>query len=103
MKRCVSALLAGSTLALGVVQATAPAASAQAAPGENSLASLLTSHDDRFDGNAKDFDVVTEAALAVVAAKPGSPVALLADGTRRATVFAPTDRGVPPAARGPLG
>ena len=92
MKRCVPALLAASTLALGVVQTTAPAASAQAAPGEDSLASLLTSDGDRFDRNARDFDIVTEATLAVVAAKPGSPVALLADGTRRATVFAPTDR-----------
>jgi uncharacterized surface protein with fasciclin (FAS1) repeats len=92
MLRRVPALLAASTLALGVAQATAPAASGQAAPGEDSLAALLTSDGDRFDRNAKDFDIVTEAALAVVAAKPGSPVSLLSDGTRRATVFAPTDR-----------
>ena len=35
---------------------------------------------------------MTEAALAVVGAKPGSPVGVLADGTKRATVFAPTDQ-----------
>lgn len=91
MKRRVPALLAASALALGAVQATAPAASAKAA-GEDSLAGLLTSDGDQFDKNKLDFDIVTEAALAVVAAKPDSPVALLADGTQRLTVFAPTDQ-----------
>ncbi len=91
MKRRVPALLAASALALGAVQATAPAAGAQAI-GEDSLAALLTSDGDQFDKNKGDFDIVTEAALAVVAAKPDSPVALLADGTQRLTVFAPTDQ-----------
>ncbi|WP_374454791.1 fasciclin domain-containing protein [Nocardioides sp.] len=90
MKRRVPALLAASALALGAVQATAPAASAKAA-GEDSLAALLTSDGDQFDKNKRDFDIVTEAALAVVAAKPDSPVGLLADGSKRLTVFAPTD------------
>lgn len=92
MKRRVPALLAASALALGAIQATALGASARTAPGEESLAALLTSDGNKFDGNAKDFDIVTEAALAVVAAKPDSPVALLADGTKRLTVFAPTDQ-----------
>jgi uncharacterized surface protein with fasciclin (FAS1) repeats len=91
MKRRVSALLAASALALTAVQATAPAANAQAV-GEDSLAALLTSDGNTFDNDKADFDIVTEAALAVVAAKPGSPVALLADGTQRLTVFAPTDQ-----------
>ncbi|GAA5135256.1 fasciclin domain-containing protein [Alloalcanivorax gelatiniphagus] len=90
MKRRVPALLAASALALGAVQATAPAAGAQAV-GEDSLAALLTSDGDTFDKDKKDFDIVTEAALAIVAAKPDSPVALLADGTQKLTVFAPTD------------
>jgi uncharacterized surface protein with fasciclin (FAS1) repeats len=95
LKRRVPTLLAASALALGVVSATAPTASAnaaKAAPGETSLAGALTADGDQFDRNAKDFDIVTEAALAVVGAKPGSPVALLADGTKRLTVFAPTDQ-----------
>jgi uncharacterized surface protein with fasciclin (FAS1) repeats len=92
MMRRVPALLAASALALGAIQAMAPAASAQRAPGEAPLAGLLTSDGDQFDKNAKDFDILTEAALAVVAAKPDSPVALVADGTQRATVFAPTDQ-----------
>ena len=91
MKRRVPAILAASALALGAVQATAPAASAAKAPGEDSLAALLTSDGNTFDKNKSDFDIVTEAALAVVAAKPDSPVALLADGSKRLTVFAPTD------------
>jgi uncharacterized surface protein with fasciclin (FAS1) repeats len=90
MARRVPAILAASALALGTM-ATAPAANAKAV-GEDSLAALLTSDNNKFDGNAKDFDIVTEAALAIVAAKPGSPVAVLADGTKRATVFAPTDQ-----------
>ncbi|MBL0748990.1 fasciclin domain-containing protein [Nocardioides baculatus] len=89
--RRVSALLAISALALGAITAAAPAANAKAV-GEDSLATLLTSDGDQFDKNAKDFDILTEAAFAVVAAKPGSPVALVADGTKRATVFAPTDQ-----------
>ena len=95
MLRRVPTLLAVSALALGAVTATAPSASAnaaKAAPGETSLAGLLTSDGDQFDKNKSDFDIVTEAALAVVGAKPDSPVALLADGSQRLTVFAPTDQ-----------
>lgn len=89
----VRSLTAVSALTLALT-AVAPmaTASAQVAPGEESIAALLTSDGNKFDGNAKDFDIVTEAALAVVAAKPDTPVALLADGTKRATVFAPTDQ-----------
>ena len=90
MKRRVPAILAASALALGAVQAAAPAANAKAA-GEDSLAALLTSDGNTFDKNKNDFDIVTEAALAVVGAKPDSPVALIADGSTRLTVFAPTD------------
>ena len=91
LMRRVPALLATSALALGAITAAAPAANAKAV-GEDSLAGLLVSDGDQFDKFAKDFDIVTEAALAIVAAKPDSPVALLADGTKRATVFAPTDQ-----------
>ncbi len=90
MKRRVPALLAATALALGAVQATAPAANAKAA-GEDSLAALLTSDGNTFDKNKGDFDILTEAALAVIGAKPDSPVALVADGSTRLTVFAPTD------------
>ena len=91
MKRRVPAILAASALALGAVQATAPAASARAA-GEDSLAALLTSDGNTFDKNKNDFDIVTEAVLAVAKAKPSSPVTVLADGSKRVTAFAPTDQ-----------
>lgn len=91
MKRRVSAALAASALALTTVPAMAPAANAKAI-GEDSLAGLLTSDGNTFDKNKNDFDIVTEAALAIVGAKPDSPVALLADGSQRLTVFAPTDQ-----------
>ena len=91
MKRRVPAILAASALALGAVQATAPAASCQGRSVRTASPALLTSDGNTFDKNKNDFDIVTEAALAIVGAKPDSPVALLADGSQRLTVFAPTD------------
>ena len=94
MKRIVPALLTASALALGSMSAasTASAAPAEAKRGNTSLAAVLTSDGNTFDNNRDDFDILTEAALAVIAAKPDSPVALLAEGKTRLTVFAPTDR-----------
>ena len=90
--RLRNAVAVVSTLALGAgaVLATAPAASA--AQGNRSLAKVLTSDGNRFDKRSGDFDIATEAVLAVVKAKPGSPVAVLADGKTRVTAFVPTDR-----------
>ena len=45
-----------------------------------------------FDRNWYDYDIVTEAVLAVLAAKPESPVGLLTDGTVPLTAFIPNDR-----------
>ena len=92
MLRRIPALLATSALALTALTATAPANAQVAAKGNDSLAGVLTSDGNTFDNNRDDFDILTEAALAVIAAKPDSPVALLADGKTRLTVFAPTDR-----------
>jgi hypothetical protein len=90
--RLRNAVAVVSTLALGAgaVLATAPAASA--AQGNRSLAKVLTSDGNRFDKKAGDFDIATEAVLAVLDAKPGSPVAVLTKGKTRATAFVPTDR-----------
>lgn len=94
MKRIVPTMLTVSALALGSMSAasTASAAPTEAKRGNTSLAAVLTSDGNTFDNNRDDFDILTEAALAVIAAKPDSPVALLADGKTRLTVFAPTDR-----------
>ena len=82
---------------LGLAAATvAPAASASAstpAPlGTRSLAAVLTSDGNQFDRNWYDYDIVTEAVLAVLGAKPNSPVKVLTDGTVPVTAFIPNDR-----------
>jgi len=45
-----------------------------------------------FDRNWYDFDILDNAVGAVLAAKPSSPVAVLADGTVPLTAFLPNDR-----------
>jgi hypothetical protein len=79
----------------------APAASPAAAPttasvppttGTRSLAAVLTADGNRFDRNWYDYDIVTEAVLAVLAAKPSSPVGLLTKGDVALTAFIPNDR-----------
>jgi fasciclin domain-containing protein len=82
---------------LGLAAATvAPAASASASTtkplGNRSLAAVLTSDGNQFDRNWYDYDIVTEAVLAVTNAKPASPVNLLKDGNVALTAFIPNDR-----------
>ena len=89
IRRTLSALVVAG-LAAGGGLALAPAASA--APGTSSLASLLASDGDTFDRNWHDFDILDQAVAAVLAAKPTSPVAVLADGTVPLTAFLPSDR-----------
>jgi uncharacterized surface protein with fasciclin (FAS1) repeats len=67
------------------------ATSTSSAAGTTSIASVLTSDGNQFDNDAKDFDIVTEAVLAVLANNPNSAVKVLTDGTVALTVFAPTD------------
>src|SRR5690242_13683004 len=65
---------------------------ASAATGTRSLAAVLTSAGNTFDRNPRDFDITTEAVLAVLKAKPDSPVKVLTDGSVALTAFIPTDR-----------
>ncbi len=93
---------------LGLAAATvAPAASASAskpAPlGNRSLAEVLTSDGNKFDRNWYDYDIVTEAVLAVVGAKPNSPVKVLTDGNVPLTAFIPNDRAFQVLVRGLTG
>ncbi len=71
------------------------ATSASAAPGTDSLASVLladTRHGNpSFDKNSGDFDILTAAVLGVLDAKPSSAVSVLTDGTVKLTAFLPTD------------
>ncbi|MGV1008231.1 MAG: fasciclin domain-containing protein [Dermatophilaceae bacterium] len=86
-------ILSAAALAAGI--GLASAASAQAAPAElgtRSLAEVLLADGDQFDGNWYDYDIVTEAVLAVLKAKPSSPVAVLTHGDTALTAFLPNDR-----------
>ena len=88
--------LAAAAVTIGMlatsVIATAAPAGATAPLGTKSLASVLASDGDTFDRNWYDYDVLTQAVGAVLAAKPNSPVKVLADGTVPLTAFLPSDR-----------
>jgi uncharacterized surface protein with fasciclin (FAS1) repeats len=92
-KRLTAVLVAG-TLGVAAAATAAPAsAEAKAAGhGHRSLAKVLAADGNRFDHNWSDFDIVDKAAHAVLAAKPHSPVGVLAKGKVRLTAFLPTDR-----------
>jgi len=85
----LGAFASAAVLAVGAI-ASAPAA--QAMDGNKSLASVLDVGNAEFDNSIMDFDILTKAAEAVLAAKPDSLVAVLADGDTALTVFAPTDK-----------
>ena len=81
----------GAAAVLGAT-ALAAAPAANAADGETSIASVLKVGQAKFDRDFTDFDIVTKAAEAVLAAKPDSAVKVLADGSVALTVLAPTDQ-----------
>ena len=84
----LAAVVFAGALATGL--AVAPA---HAATGEQSLAAVLTADGNgRFDKNWYDYDIVTQAVLGVLAAKPDSNVKLLTDGSVALTAFIPNDR-----------
>jgi uncharacterized surface protein with fasciclin (FAS1) repeats len=77
--------------ALAVLVGSTAVPSAQAADlGSTSLASVLTAKSS-YDNNSQNFDILTAAVLAVLKAKPDSPVKALTDGTIHLTAFIPTD------------
>ena len=89
IKRTLAATTAiAATTALGVGLAVAPASAKQ---GTAPLAGVLVDQN-QFDSNGRDYDIVTEAVLAVLASKPQSPVSALTDGKVRLTAFVPQDR-----------
>jgi len=80
-----------TTAAVAVLVGSAVVPSAQAADlGTASLASVLTAKSS-YDNNSENFDILTAAVLAVLNAKPDSPVKALTDGTIGLTAFIPTD------------
>lgn len=88
-----TATAAGLALATGATAASASTTGRSCpADGAESLASVLLADGNQFDRNSRDFDIVTEAALAVLTAKPDSPVGVLTDGSVALTAFLPTDK-----------
>lgn len=84
MKRLVAT---AAIAALGVGMA-APAFAKQ---GTKPLSEVLVDAN-QFDSNSRDYDIVTEAVLAVLKEKPDSAVSVLTDGKVRVTAFVPQDR-----------
>ena len=89
----LAAAAASAALVAGAGLAVAPSASANGL-GDNSLANVLLADGNQFDRDWYDFDLVTEAALAVIGADTdnNSKVRLLTDGTVALTAFIPNDR-----------
>jgi len=88
----LAVLTAGTLVATGVgLTAPAGAATTQEKVGTRSLAQVLAKDGTKLDRNWEDFDILEAAVVAVVTAKPDSPVALLTDGSVRLTAFLPTD------------
>ena len=83
--------VAAATVGLGLTAAASPANAAPEPSGERSLATVLTSDGNRFDRNPFDYDIVTEAVLAVLADNPNSPVKALTEGSKPLTAFIPND------------
>lgn len=78
-------------------------ASANTILGTAPLASVLTAEAQAFDKDAKDYDIVTAAVLAVIQAKPSSAVTALADGNVALTAFIPNDSAFRELAKGLTG
>ena len=86
-------LRATAVAAAAVVASALAAAPAQAhTSGTRSLAAVLTADKSGFDRKGSDYDILTAAVLAVLEAKPSSPVAVLTDGSTALTAFLPNDR-----------
>lgn len=94
--RFATAALATAALAASAVVATPPAAqAAPAAPAKDrttSLAQVLAADGHRFDKKWGDLDILDAAVMAVLDAKPDSPVGILAKKRAKLTAFLPTDR-----------
>ncbi|MFI7543733.1 fasciclin domain-containing protein [Actinoplanes sp. NPDC049599] len=89
--RLATRIAAGATATVLASVALGAPAQAHGKVGTKSLAAVLTADKSGFDRNTKDFDVLTAAVLAVLQAKPASPVKVLTDGTVALTAFVPND------------
>jgi uncharacterized surface protein with fasciclin (FAS1) repeats len=87
-----AAAMATAAIVASALTAAPAAAHGKTKPlGTRSLAAVLTADKSGFDRNGRDFDILTAAVLAVLKAKPSSPVGVLADGKTKLTAFIPND------------
>ena len=92
-RKILTAITAAGLASMAFAPAASATTSTTTAPsGTRSLAAVLTADGNQFDSNWYDYDIVTEAVLAVLKAKPTSKVGVLADGTVALTAFLPNDR-----------
>jgi uncharacterized surface protein with fasciclin (FAS1) repeats len=91
LTRRLTVAVASLAMASTAVLAAAPTATAHQT-GDTPLAELLLADGDTFDHNQYDYDILTQAVLAVLAAKPDSAVGVLTDGSVPLTAFLPTDK-----------
>ena len=88
-----AAAVATAAIVASALSAAPVAAHGKTKPlGTRSLAAVLTADKSGFDRNSYDYDILTAAVLAVLKAKPSSPVKVLADGKTAVTAFIPNDR-----------
>lgn len=87
----VVAVATAALVASGLAAGPAAAHGKSKPLGTRSLAAVLTADKSGFDRNGRDFDILTAAVLAVLKAKPSSPVAVLADGKTALTALIPND------------
>lgn len=87
-----AAALATATVVASALTAAPAAAHGTTKPlGTKSLAAVLTTDKSGFDRNGHDYDILTNAVLAVLKTKPSSPVKVLTDGKTPVTAFIPND------------
>jgi hypothetical protein len=96
LSRRLATVAAGAALAVAASTVVAPSAEATTKhrghkPGSTSLAAVLTADTKGFDRNSRDYDIVTAAVVAVLDARPTSPVRVLTDGSTPVTAFIPND------------
>ncbi|MCO8275083.1 fasciclin domain-containing protein [Actinoplanes sp. TRM 88003] len=88
-----AAAVATAALVASALTAAPASAHGKTKPlGTKSLAAVLTADKSGFDRNGYDYDILTAAVLAVLEAKPSSPVKVLTDGKTALTAFVPNDR-----------
>lgn len=91
IRTMTSAIAAG--VALSLISPIGSASAHNPKPlGNKSLAAVLAADGAHYDHNWGDFDILDKAVTTVLTAKPGSSVAVLADGDVALTAFLPTDR-----------